>query len=261
MATDGAAVAVPGVPTGTVNCYVCGRERALLVDPPARDDAIDELLADRTLASVAVTHHHPDHAGGVAAYAREAGATVWCRRGREAAFRRATGIAPDRTFVDGTRIPADEPITVLDAPGHAPESVAFAAGDALLVGDAAVAEGSVAVAAPEGDVRAYLSTLRRIRARSPARLLPGHGPAIDDPAATCERLIAHRLDRERRVLAAVRDAGARTIEEIVTAAYEKDLSGVRELATATVRAHLEKLAVEGRIEWDGDRAVPAAEGR
>jgi glyoxylase-like metal-dependent hydrolase (beta-lactamase superfamily II) len=258
MDVAGTAVTVPGrVPTGTTNCYVCGRERPLLVDPPARADAVDDLLADRPPAGVAVTHHHPDHAGGVAAYARAHDATVWCRAGRADAFERATGIAPDRTFRAGTSIPADGPVTVVDAPGHAPEHVVFAAGDALLSGDVAVAEGSVAVAAPEGDVRAYLTTLRRLRARAPSRLLPGHGPPIEDARAACERLLAHRLDRERRVLAAVRDApGGRSIEEITTAAYETDVSAVRELATATVRAHLEKLAVEGRVAWDGERVVP-----
>ena len=53
------------------------------------------------------------------------------------------------------------------------------------------------------------------------------------------------------------DLGARDVADIVEAAYEKDLTGVRDLAAATVRAHLEKLAVEGHVRWNGDRAVPA----
>lgn len=238
---------------GTTSGYVLGTDRALLVDPPARSDDLDAVLADRTVEHVAVTHHHADHVGGVGHYARAHDATVWCRTGREAAFSAATGVEPDRTFREGTGIPADEPIAVVDTPGHAPEHVAFAVDDGLVTGDLAVAEGSVVVGAPEGDLRAYLSSLRRVWARDPAALYPGHGPVVDDPRATCERLLRHRGQRERRVLAAVRD-GARTVDAVTDAAYDKDVSAVRAMAEATVRAHLEKLAVEERLRWDGERA-------
>jgi glyoxylase-like metal-dependent hydrolase (beta-lactamase superfamily II) len=141
-------------------------------------------------------------------------------------------------------------------PGHAPEHVGFEAAAGLVTGDVAVAEGSVVVGAPEGDMRAYLTSLRRLHARCPPALLPSHGPAISDPRSVCERLLAHRLDREQRVLAAVQ-SGAGTLDELLDRAYEKDLGGVRDLARATVAAHLEKLAVEGRVRWDGERASPA----
>jgi len=143
----------------------------------------------------------------------------------------------------------------MEVPGHAPEHVAFAVGDGLVTGDLAVAEGSVVVGGPGGDMRAYVSSLRRVHARNPGVLYPGHGPVIEEPRATCRRLIDHRRQRERRVLAAV-DGGAGTLTAVVDAAYEKDVSDVRDLARATVRAHLEKLAVEGRVRWDGERARP-----
>lgn len=251
-------ISVPaeGAPGGATNAVVVGRDPALLVDPAARADALDRALADRRVAHVAVTHHHPDHVGGVAHYADEHDATVWARAGRERAFAAATGREPDRTFGEGVSIETDAgPVVVRETPGHAPEHVAFDAGP-WIVGDLAVAEGSVAVVAPEGDMRAYLTSLRRTRSRAPPRLYPGHGPAIDDPRAVCERLLAHRRERERRVLAAVA-GGARTPDEILEAAYEKDLTGVRDLARGIVRAHLEKLAVEGRVRWDGERVAPA----
>ncbi|WP_254838736.1 MBL fold metallo-hydrolase [Natronomonas marina] len=242
-------------PTGTTACYVLGSADALLVDPPAPDDRIEAEL-DR-VGAVAVTHHHPDHVGAVAEYADAADATVWCRLGREDEFVEATGAAPDRTFAEGTTIETgDGPVVVRDTPGHAPEHVAFETPDALVAGDLAVAEGSVVVAPPEGDVRAYLASLRRVLGLAPDRILPAHGPVIDDPRATCERLIDHRLDRERRVLAAV-EAGNRTVEDLLDAAYDKDLTGVRDMAAGTVRGHLEKLAVEGRVRWDGAHADPA----
>ena len=250
-------------PTGQTSAYLLGSDPALLVDPPARSDELDALAAERGVGHVAVTHHHPDHVGAVAHYVDRHGATVWARTGRADAFEAATGVAPDRTFAEGTMIPAGRGVVrVIDTPGHAPEHVGFVAdegadGTALVCGDLAVAEGSVVVASPAGDMRAYLTSLRRVHAMGVQCVLPAHGPTVEGPAvrATATRLIAHRLERERRVCEAV-EAGAESAADICDTAYEKDLDGVRDLAEATVRAHLEKLAVEGSVRWDGERGRP-----
>ncbi len=241
-------------PSGDTACYILGSTSALLVDPAARDDAIDDRIDE--IDHVAVTHHHGDHVGAVAHYAAATDATIWCRYGRTEQFRDATGVDADRTFRAGTSIPTDEePAVVVETPGHAPEHVAFAIDDGLVSGDVAVAEGSVVVAAPHGDMRAYLTSLRRLWVRDPARLLAAHGPVVEDVRGTCERLLLHRRERERRVLAAV-EGGNQTVDAILDSAYEKDLTGVRDLAGATVRAHLEKLAHESRLRWDGAHAEP-----
>lgn len=248
-------VPFPGrAPSGPTAAYLLA-DGDLLVDPATTDDDLDAAVAEAAPAHVAVTHHHRDHVGAVADYATDFDLTVWARAGREAAFRDATGVAPDRTFLPGETLPAGDGVPTTDVPGHAPEHVAFGAADGLVTGDLAVAEGSVVVGAPAGDMRAYVSSLRRVHASNPERLYPAHGPVIEDPRATCERLIRHRLDREARVLAAVQ-AGASDPDAIVDAAYDKDVSAVRDLARATVLAHLEKLAVEGRVAWDGQRATP-----
>lgn len=239
-------------PGGTTNAYVLGDGRAVLVDPAARSDDLDAAVADATVEHVLVTHHHPDHAGAVDHYADATGATVWARQSRTDEFAAATGVAPDRTFREGAAIETDTgTVTVRETPGHAPEHVALAWDDAAAVGDLAVAEGSLVVGAPDGDMRAYLTSLRRLHARGFDTLYPGHGPLVEDPRATLERLIAHRLDRERKVRRAVRD-GARTVEAVLDAAYEKDLTGVRDLARATVVCHLEKLRAEGDVDFDGE---------
>ncbi|QLK24894.1 MBL fold metallo-hydrolase [Natrinema zhouii] len=264
-------------PGGETNAYLVGattesssadeqgrrdsdRNSAILVDPAARTDDLDRLLEDHSIEHLLVTHTHPDHVGAVETYAAETDATVWARYGRTDRFRDATGCDSDRTFTPGTTIPlGDERVRILDAPGHAPDHIALEAGrdGPIICGDCAVREGSVVVGAPEGDMRAYVTTLRRLWAMDPPVLYPGHGPEIDAPRQTLERLLSHRAERERRVLEAV-TSGAQSLEEILESAYEKDLSGVRDLARATVVAHLEKLAVEGRVEWDGERAIAAA---
>lgn len=239
-------------PTGATNAYVFDR---IVVDPATRSDDLDAAIADG-VDHVAVTHHHPDHVDAVAEYAREFDLTVWARYGRTGEFESATGIAPDRTFKPGEFVPAGDGMFVVDTPGHAPEHTSFVLPDGIVTGDLAVAEGSVVVGAPEGDMRAYLSSLRRVHARDPLRLYPGHGPVIETPQDTCERLIAHRLDRERAVEAAIFDGNQR-LDDIVEAAYDKDISAVYDLARATVLAHVEKLAVESKITFDGDCARPA----
>jgi glyoxylase-like metal-dependent hydrolase (beta-lactamase superfamily II) len=277
-------------PGGETNAYRVGD---LLVDPAARTDRLDDVVgagadadagASASVAHVAVTHAHPDHVGAVAAYADATDATVWARAGHGDRFVDAAGVEPDRTFADGDAV---GPARALATPGHAPDHVCFVVDDATgpgvgrpvpgaddagdgadaasgatvaLCGDLAVATGSVAVAHPEGDLAAYLDSLRRLRETGATRAYPGHGPPIEDTAATVDRLTAHRADRERRVLAAVAD-GARDVDAVLAGAYDKDLTGVEDLARATVRAHLIKLDAEGRVRFDvGDDAVrPAAE--
>jgi glyoxylase-like metal-dependent hydrolase (beta-lactamase superfamily II) len=243
-------------PGGATNAYLLGSDGTILIDPATRTADLDDAVDAAGVDDVAVTHHDPDHVGAVAEYADTCDATLWARAGRADAFEQATGVPPDRRFLPGDAIPtADGPVGIVDTPGHAQEHVAFTWNRGAVVGDLAVAAGSVVVGAPEGDMRAYLTSLRRLRARGFATLYPGHGPVIDDPGATLARLVDHRLDREATIRRAV-GAGARTVDEVLDEAYEKDLTGVRDLARATVVSHLEKLAVEGDLDFDGARVEP-----
>jgi glyoxylase-like metal-dependent hydrolase (beta-lactamase superfamily II) len=237
---------------GTTNAFVTP---GLLVDPAARTDGLDAAVDRHDPDHVVVTHAHPDHVGAVADYTP--GRTVWALAGYVDRFERATGVAPDRRFRDGRTLPGGT--TVLATPGHAPDHVALDLDAGVLTGDLVVAAGSVVVGADGGDMRAYLTSLRRLHARNPGRLYPGHGPVIEDARAEVARLLGHRLDRERRVLAAVGD-GACTPDEIVDAADDEDLAGVREYARSTVVAHLRKLDVEGAVRWDGERALQPGRG-
>jgi glyoxylase-like metal-dependent hydrolase (beta-lactamase superfamily II) len=244
-------------PGGKTNAYVVGERQAVLIDPAARSTELDRLVDDRSVTNVLVTHTHPDHVGALAEYASRTDATVWARSNHCDRFVRATGTEPDRVFEDGTRVDAgDGGVTVLETPGHAPDHVALVTEDGVLVGDLAVATGSVAVTAGDGHVGKYLASLRRLRGMAPEKLFPAHGPVIDDPEEALTRLIDHRLERERRVREGVR-GGARELDAITDAAYDKDVTTVRDLAEGTVAAHLEQLAREGKVIWDGECAEPA----
>lgn len=240
--------------SGTTSAYLIGAEPTVLVDPAAPSERLDEEVASRDVQHVAVTHTHPDHVGAVARYAP--GRTVWGRAGYERRFEEATGVEVDRTLDGGDALPAGGVhVEALATPGHAPDHLAFAVGGSVLTGDLVVAEGSVVVGADDGNMAEYLRSLQRLLDRDPDVLYPGHGPPIETPSAELKRLHDHRLARERRVLAAV-ESGAETPEEIVEVAYDKDLSGVRDLAVSTVVSHLRKLNDDGQIDWNGEGARP-----
>jgi hypothetical protein len=77
-------------------------------------------------------------------------------------------------------------------------------------------------------------------------ICPGHGPIVLDPAAKLDEYVAHRLARERRLVAAL-DDGLRTADELLDRAWSDAPSALRAAATVTLAAHLDKLDEEGRL--------------
>lgn len=229
--------------TGT-NTWIVGTRPAWLVDPgpalaPHLDAVTAEILSRGGLGGVALTHDHPDHREAVPAV-RE--------RFPEAPLAAARGDV-DRRLGDGGRF---GPLEAIATPGHAPDHLAFAAGDAVLTGDAVLGEGSVFVAPGPGALTGYLEGLDRLRRRRPAVLLPGHGPIVTDPLGKLDEYVAHRTERERRLVAALA-AGARSVADMLDAAWPDVPPPLRAAATVTLAAHLGKLADEDRlppgIEW------------
>jgi len=84
-----------------------------------------------------------------------------------------------------------------------------------------------------------------VRELGPRRLLPGHGPIVDDPAALIDEYIAHRQQREQQILQAILE-GARTVDDIVRRVYPALPASLSSAAADSVRAHLAKLRDEGR---------------
>jgi glyoxylase-like metal-dependent hydrolase (beta-lactamase superfamily II) len=218
--------------TGT-NTWVVGRDPAWVIDPGPRIDAhiaaVATAVAERGgPGGIALTHDHPDHAEGLAAL-------------RERLGRPPVGAMPD--LGDGD---AFGPFTAYHVPGHAPDHLVFVAERAAFTGDAVLGEGSVFIAPGGGSLGAYLDGLRRLRALGLERIHPGHGPDVEDPDAKLAEYVAHRLERERRILAAL-DAGARTEDELLDSAWDTIPDGLRLPAAWTLAAHLDKLRDEGRL--------------
>jgi glyoxylase-like metal-dependent hydrolase (beta-lactamase superfamily II) len=223
--------------TGT-NSWIIDRDPAWLVDPgPALDAHIDALGAELErrggLAGIALTHDHADHAQAVPAI-RE--------RFPDAPLAAARGNV-DVRLVDGSRF---GPLEVLSTPGHAPDHLAFLSGRIALTGDAVLGTGSVFIPPDPGALAAYLDGLARLRDRDLAVLCPGHGPPVYDPAAKLAEYVGHRLERERRLVAAL-DAGQRGADELLDAVWDDVPTVLRPAAAVTLAAHLDKLADEGRL--------------
>ena len=226
------------------NSWVVGRDPAWLIDPgPALEEHLEALAGEIDgrggLGGVALTHDHADHTAAVPAIRS---------RYPQAPIAAARGDVEHR-LADGDRF---GPFEVIATPGHAPDHLAFLAGPAAFTGDAVLGEGSVFIAPDPGALVAYLDGLRRLRARPLEVLCPGHGPPVLDPISKLDEYIAHRLDRERRLLIAI-EHGKRSVEELLDEAWGEVPAQLRPAAAVTLAAHLDKLAGEGRLPDDVQR--------
>ncbi len=84
---------------------------------------------------------------------------------------------------------------------------------------------------------------------------PGTGPVVEDPAAKLDEYVAHRRERERRLLEAL-GAGARSVSELLDGAWSEVPEILRPAATVTLAAHLDKLDDEGRLPAGVERPAP-----
>ena len=234
----------PGPYTGAGNnTYVISGEIPTLVDAAtgkaAHLTALAEALASTQLAQVLVTHAHPDHADGCDPVAA---------RWPDTAFRKMPWPERDRLqsvecvpIEDGDRIPAgDGTLLAVHTPGHAPDHLCFfdETTGTLFSADLVVPGSSVVIPASRGGSLAqYLASLRRVLALAPARMLPAHGRAIDDPGAVLSQHLEHRQRREDQIVAALH-AGDRRPEAIVDRLYEGLDPSLKRLGQESVLAHL-----------------------
>jgi glyoxylase-like metal-dependent hydrolase (beta-lactamase superfamily II) len=215
-------------PTGNNTWLLTGREAALIdagTGQPSHLEALERALDGTPLTRVFITHWHPDHVKGLPALRER-----W----------------PRLVVIDtaGPPQPAGEIwLEIVPTPGHSPDHLCFhdRHGGDLYCGDLVRKGGTIVIPSKKGgDLRAYLASLNLVRELAPTRLLPGHGPIVDDPIALIDQYIAHRAHREQQILKAMLD-GARTVDDIVRKVYPSLPESLSEAAADSVRAHLAKL--------------------
>jgi glyoxylase-like metal-dependent hydrolase (beta-lactamase superfamily II)/8-oxo-dGTP pyrophosphatase MutT (NUDIX family) len=243
-----------GVMTGPgTNTYIVGSGPATVVDPAVSDRAyVDAVVAAAgDVTTILVTHRHSDHVGGAAALAARTGAEVRAWGSAPA------GEAPVTPLEDGEVLESGGArMHALHTPGHASDHLCFwlEGGASLFSGDNVLGEGTAVIAPPDGDMGAYLDSLRRLRTYRLSRIYPGHWPPLDGGTAVIDRYIAHRLEREAKIVAAL-DPGPATIEEIVARAYADTPAHLHPIAAHSALAHLQLLEATGRARRTNEHWV------
>jgi glyoxylase-like metal-dependent hydrolase (beta-lactamase superfamily II) len=215
-----------------------GSAGCVVVDPGPLDEPhlqrVLEVVATRgaRVALTLLTHGHLDHAESAGRFGELTGSPV-----------RAIGPGHDG-LGDGDRVTVDGlDLVVVATPGHTGDSLSFllAAENLLLTGDTILGRGTAMVAWPEGELAAYLSSLRRIEAMTGARevtqILPGHGPTVKDAAGVVRFYLEHRAERLEQVRAAVALNGA-DVDKVVETVYAEVPRALWPAARQSVQAQL-----------------------
>lgn len=219
------------------NTYLVGESHPFIIDPgPALETHFNNIFTaldtlQTTAQAIILTHHHADHAAGAETLAHRLGIPI---------------LSFGHPLQPGDQINLHPSITVLHTPGHSQDHLCLwlAEPRLLLAGDLVTGEGTILIVPPDGDMAAYLDSLRAMLALAPAAILPGHGPVITNPLTLLQQYLNHRLRREQQVLEWL-GQGYTTAADIAARIYAGqpvDLS----IAALQVEAHLDKLRREGR---------------
>lgn len=245
--------------TGT-QTYIVGEGEVAVIDPgPAITShiaALTSALGNEQITAILCTHTHRDHSPASRALREITGAPiVGCAplsiedEGARSDEAFDPDYRPDRVLEEGDIVSG--PGWTLEAvatPGHTSNHLCFALREtrALFSGDHVMGWSTTVVAPPDGDMADYMRSLDKLLAREDAVYFPAHGPAVEGPRRHVERLIEHRRQRERQILAEVR-AGECRIEAMVPRIYAEVDPGLHPAAARSVLAHLLDLEMRGLV--------------
>jgi glyoxylase-like metal-dependent hydrolase (beta-lactamase superfamily II) len=217
----------PSVMTGPgTNTYLVGSDEVAVIDPgPLIMDHVSGIReqAAGKIRWVIATHTHPDHSPGAAELASLTGAELIGMPAPEGRHQDQTFV-PDRIIADGDRIEgAGFVLEAVHTPGHASNHVCYRhlGHDWLFTGDHVISGSTVVINPPDGNMAAYIDSLRRVRDLQCRIHAPGHGDLIRDPERVVDWIIEHRLAREAKIKAAVREHPGATVQELVVSVYRE----------------------------------------
>jgi glyoxylase-like metal-dependent hydrolase (beta-lactamase superfamily II) len=243
--------------------YFLGTNEVAVIDPgpdlPEHVDALERAIGGRRVVAIMCTHTHRDHSPAARPLAESTGAAIigCAPLALETVGPRADAsfdgdYAPDRTLRDGEQVDVDgEAVAAIATPGHTSNHLCFAYRGALFTGDHVMGWSTTVVVPPDGDMAAYMRSLDKLRQRDDRLYYPAHGPAVTNPQQYVRHLVGHRMQREKQILALVRDK-SRAISDIVANAYPGLDPRLTAAAGGSVFAHLLDLERRGLVERRGD---------
>ncbi len=240
------------------NTYLVGSRDMAVIDPGPEDAAhIDAILSacGARLRWILVTHTHADHSPAAAVLARETGAKLLGNRLAEDDGRQDSAFIPHESFDHDQCLHADEfTIRAIHTPGHVDNHLCFLVEEdgLLLTGDHIMQGSTVVIIPPYGDMQAYIESLQRLQDYPLAALGPGHGRVIGDPHGEIDRLVAHRLGREAKIVQRLEGIGADRLEVLTPRVYDDVDPRLHPIAQHSLLAHLIKLEREGRARRCGE---------
>jgi glyoxylase-like metal-dependent hydrolase (beta-lactamase superfamily II) len=255
----------PSMMTGPgTNTYLIGDPPMAALDPGPDDPAHLETLrrAAPKLSYVFVTHTHRDHSTGAGPLAAATGARI-------------VGLPPPGDGrQDESCKPDIEPahdemyetgggttLRAIHTPGHASNHVCYLLepDGVLFSGDHVLDGVTPVILAPDGDMAAYMDSLRRLRGYPLRAIAPGHGRVLANPVAVIDGVIAHRERREEKVVAVLAALGTASLDQLLARVYDDVDPARHEFARHSLEAHLIKLREDGRCRRDGASWVPCGE--
>lgn len=255
------------------NTYLIGTRNLAVIDPgPSSEPHLEAILSNlkvsESIDAILVTHSHLDHSPLAKRLQEETGAAIYAfgpaGAGRSAIMETLAqedvagggegidhAFRCDHVLKDGETLSGpDWQIEALHTPGHLGNHLCFALGDVLFSGDHVMGWASSLVSPPDGDLTDFMNSCRKLQDRQWSRFLPGHGAPIDAPHARLDWLIAHRLERERAILAELRIA-PRTVSELAATIYKETPAALLEAAERNVFAHLVDLTQRNIAQPEG----------
>ena len=239
------------------NTYVVGRGRRIVIDPgPADPLHVDRILevTGGAVEHIVCTHSHPDHSPGAVSLRATTGGVVCGMPPPDDGYQDDTYV-PDRILADGDVIThGDARLRVVHTPGHASNHVCLLLEPSglLFTGDHLMSGSTVVILPPDGSMRMYLQSLERLREMPVTDLAPGHGSLMPNAMDEIDRVRAHRLLRESKVVAALRERGSGTLDEILPVVYGDVPRFMHPVAKYSLLAHVLKLEEEGRAARNGE---------
>jgi glyoxylase-like metal-dependent hydrolase (beta-lactamase superfamily II) len=253
----------PSVMTGPgTNTYLFGTAQIAVVDPgPNLDEHIERIveIAGAPIRWILVTHTHPDHSPAAMPLARLTGAET-LGMPAPGGKNQDTSFEPDIVLADGDYLTTEEfRIEAVHTPGHASNHLCYLHAELnwLLTGDLIIDGSTVVINPPDGDMTAYIDSLRRVKVVGCESLLPGHGDKINDPGRVINWIIGHRMEREAKVLAALRARPNSLPADLVPGVYRDVAEHLFGLAERSLLAHLLKLEEDGVARQVDGRWNPA----